>query len=187
MEKLQIQGIKTKSRKTITHKDLRYAISIMIKKHPTCRWRSEKFESKKYYILIEGYYWLIYVYFQKDKSLIDADIDFFLNRIKQYEEILASPRKELFTKDMYMFELPQYFNREYRTIEKAVVKMIKTNKEKLRFIENGKYKISKLGIEILCKYYFKQKYLEILENYKMELTEKYIKEGYPYDNFFNMN
>lgn len=88
---------------------------------------------------------------------------------------------------MYMFELPQYFNREYRTIEKAVVKMIKTNKEKLRFIENGKYKISKLGIEILCKYYFKQKNLEILENYKMELTEKYIKEGYPYDNFFNMN
>lgn len=182
-----MQGIKTKSGKQITHKDLRYAISIMIKKHPTCRWRSEKFKAKKYYILVEGYYWLIYVYFQKNKPLIDADIEFFLTRIKQYEEILSIRTKELFTKDMYMFELPQYFNRKYRTIEKAVVKMIKTNEGNLRFIENGKYKISKLGIQCLCKYYFKHKYLEILENYKMELTEKYIEEGYPYDDFFNMN
>ena len=39
------------------------------------------------------------------------------------------------------------------------------------------------GIELLCKEYFKQKYLEILEDYKMELTEKYIKAGYPYDLF----
>lgn len=43
------------------------------------------------------------------------------------------------------------------------------------------------GIELLCKEYFKQKYLEILEDYKMELTEKYIAAGYPYDNFFHKN
>lgn len=34
---------------------------------------------------------------------------------------------------------------------------------------------------------FKQKYLELLEKYKMELTEKYIKAGYPYDHFFGRN
>lgn len=50
-------------------------------------------------------------------------------------------------------------------------------------MENGKYKISKQGIEWLCKNYFKQKYLELLEKYKMELTEKYIEAGYPYDIF----
>ena len=34
---------------------------------------------------------------------------------------------------------------------------------------------------------FKQKYLELLEEYKMELTEKYIEAGYIYDEFFGMN
>lgn len=34
---------------------------------------------------------------------------------------------------------------------------------------------------------FKQKYLEILEKYKMELTEEYISKGYIYDNFFGKN
>ena len=49
--------------------------------------------------------------------------------------------------------------------------------------ENRKAKISKEGIEWLCKNCFKQKYLELLEEYKMELTEKYIEAGYPYDVF----
>lgn len=49
--------------------------------------RSEKIRSRKYFVLVEGYYWIIQVYFQK-KSLIDADIDFFKLRIKQYEELL---------------------------------------------------------------------------------------------------
>ena len=34
---------------------------------------------------------------------------------------------------------------------------------------------------------FKQKYLELLEKKKMELTEKYIKAGYIYDHFFHRN
>ena len=49
----------------------------MIEKHPTCRWKSEKIKSKKYFILIEKYYWLLDVYFQKEIALIDADINFF--------------------------------------------------------------------------------------------------------------
>ena len=39
----------------------------------------------------------------------------------------------------------------------------------------------------ICKNVFKQKYLELLEKYKMELTELYIKAGYPYDHFFHRN
>ena len=56
-------NVRTKNGKEITHKDLRKAIYVMTKKHPMCRWQSEKIRSKKYYILFEGYLWLMYVYF----------------------------------------------------------------------------------------------------------------------------
>lgn len=79
-------NIKTKNGKEITHKDLRYAVYVMLKKHPTCRWRSEKVRSRKYFILVEGYDWIKFVYFEKEKSLIDADVEFFETRIKLYEE-----------------------------------------------------------------------------------------------------
>lgn len=39
LRRLKLIGIKTKGGKEISHKDLRYAVSIMLKKHPTCRWR----------------------------------------------------------------------------------------------------------------------------------------------------
>ena len=105
LTRLKLLGIKTKCGKEITHKDLRQAIKIMEKKHSSCRWKSEKIRSKRYYILIEGFYWLIYVYFQNEKSPIDADIDFFLLRIKQYQEELKVQNKNLFTKDMSIDEL----------------------------------------------------------------------------------
>lgn len=60
--------------------------------------------------------------------------------------------------------------------------MIKYNKDYM-FIRENKYFVTNEGIEWLCKNIFKQKYLEILEKYKMELTELYIKAGYPYDLF----
>ena len=88
LKRFQLLGVTTKYGKEITHKDLRKAIEVMLKKHPTCRWRSEKVKSRKYFILAEGYAWLTQVYFQKEKSLIDADVDFFEDRIRQYEELL---------------------------------------------------------------------------------------------------
>lgn len=185
--RLKLLGLKTKNGKEITHKDLRQAIDIMEKKHPTCRWKSEKIKSKKFYILIEGFYWLMYVYFQNKKNPIDADIEFFLLRIKQYQEKLKVDEKDLFTKDMSMNELVDFFHRKYRTIEKAVIKMLKSTDEKYRYKKDGKFIISKEGIEWLCKNCFKQKYLEILEQYKMELTEQYIADGYIYDNYFGKN
>lgn len=185
--RLKLLGAKTKTGKEITHKDLRQAINIMEKKHLKCRWKSEKIKSKKSYILIEGFYWLVYVYFQDKKKLIDADIDFFLLRIKQYQKILNVRKNELFNKDMEMNELAKFFQRKYRTIEKAVIKMLKTTGNKYRSKKDGKFFISKEGIEWLCKNCFKQKYLEILEKYKMELTEEYISKGYIYDNFFGKN
>lgn len=185
--RLKLLNIKTRNGKEITHKDLRQAVDIMEKKHPYCRWKSQKIRSKKHYILIEGFYWLIYVYFQNEKNFIDADVDFFLLRIKQYQEELNVKNKSLFTKDMAMDELVYFFKRKYRTIEKAVIKMLKSTSEKYRYKKNNIFFISKEGIEWLCKNCFKQKYLELLEQYKMELTEQYIASGYIYDNFFGKN
>ncbi len=88
LKTFKLIGVTTKNGKEITHIDLRKAIDVMLKKHPTCRWRSEKVRSRKYFVLIERYSWLNQVYFQKEKSLSEADVDFFEDRIRQYEELL---------------------------------------------------------------------------------------------------
>ena len=165
---------------------MRKAITVMQRKHKNCRWKSEKIRSRNFYILIEGYYWLINVYFNSNMKLIDADIEFFEELIKQYEEVLKLESKNLFDKDMEMQELVKFFNKKYETIEKAIWKMIKVHSN-YRYVVNKEYVITKEGVEWLCKNCFKQKYLELLESYKMDLTEKFIKAGYIYDNFFNKN
>lgn len=186
--RLHTLGITTKHGKEISHMDLRKAIDIMIEKHPTCRWRSEKIRSRKYFILIEGYYWLTQVYFQKEKSLIDADIDFFKIRIKQYEELLKIEHNEnWWNEDMEIKQLCEYFNRQDITVRKAIKKMCDSGFEEYKFLVDNKVVISSKGVEWICKNVFKQKYLELLEKYKMELTDRYSEAGYPYDNFLGMN
>ena len=188
LNRLHALGITTKHGKEISHMDLRKAIDVMVEKHPTCRWRSEKIRSRKYFILVEGYYWLTQVYFQKEKSLLDADIDFFKLRIKQYEELLKLEHNEnWWNEDMNIKQLCEYFNRKDITVRKAIKKMCDRGFEEYKILVNDKVVISSKGVEWICKNVFKHKYLELLEKYKMELTEKYIEAGYPYDNFFWMN
>ena len=188
LKRFQLLSVTTKYGKEITHKDLRKAIEVMLKKHPTCRWRSEKVKSRKYFILAEGYAWLNQVYFQKEKSLTDADVDFFEDRIRQYEELLKVEHHEnWWNEDMEIKQLCNYFNRKENTVRKAIKKMCDNGFEQYKFLVNSKVVISGKGVEWICKNVFKQKYLELLEKYKMELTEKYIKAGYPYDIFFGRN
>ena len=188
LKRFQLLGVTTKYGKEITHKDLRKAIEVMLKKHPICRWRSEKVKSRKYFILAEGYAWLNQVYFQKEKSLIDADVDFFEDRIKQYEELLKIEHNEnWWNDDMDIKQLCEYFNRKDITVRKAIKKMCNSGFENYKYLTNNKVVIVSKGVEWLCKNVFKQKYLELLEKYKMELTELYIKAGYPYDHFFHRN
>ncbi len=59
--------------------------------------------------------------------------------------------------------------------------------EQYKFFINGKVVISSKGIGWLCKNVFKQKYLKLLEKYKMDITELYIERGYIYDEFFGKN
>ena len=188
LKRLHSLGITTKHGKEITHMDLRKAVDVMLKKHPTCRWRSEKIRSRKYFVLIEGYEWLKRVYFQKEKSLIDADVDFFETRIKLYEDFLKVEHNENWWNEyMDVKQLCKYFNRKDITVRKAIKKMCDSGFEEYKVFVNGKVMISSKGVELICKKVFKQKYLKLLEKYKMELTEKYIEAGYPYDNFFWRN
>lgn len=188
LKRLHLLGKTTKNGKEISHMDLRKAIDVMIEKHPTCRWRSKKIKSRKYFILIEGFAWLNQVYFQTEKSLIDADVDFFEDRIKQYEELLKVEHNEnWWNEDMDIKQLCKYFDKKDITVRKAIKKMCDSGLEEYKYLIYNKVVISKEGIEWICKNVFKQKYLELLEKYKMELTELYIKAGYPYDNFFYRN
>ena len=188
LKKLHLRGLTTKQGKEITELDLRKAIDVMLEKHPTCRWRSEKIRSRKYFILIEGYYWLLNVYFQKEKSLIDADINFFEDRIKQYEELLkVENNQKWWNEDMDIKQLCKYFDKKEITIRKAIKKMGDNGLWQYKFLIKDKVVISGKGVEWLCKNVFKQKYLELLEKYKMELTELYIEKGYIYDEFFWKN
>ena len=188
LSKFKMLNIKTKNGKEITHKDLRYAVYVMLKKHPTCRWRSEKILSRRYYILDEGCKWLEYVYFQKGKKQIDADIDFFENRIKQYEELLKVKHNEnWWNEDMTIKQLEEYFNRSNSSIKKAIRRMCDNGFSDYKYLNNNKVIISSIGVEWISKNVFKKKYLELLEKYKMELTDIYIKEGYIYDEYFGRN
>lgn len=188
LKKLHLLGLTTKQCKGITELDLRKAIDVMLEKHPTCRWRSEKIRSRKYFILIEGYYWLLNVYFQKEKALIDADIIFFEDRIKQYEELLKVEKNQNWWNEvMNIKQLCKYFDRKEITIRKAIKRMCDSGLSEYKYSIDGKVVISCKGVEWLCKNVFKQKYLKLLEKKKMELTEKYIKSGYIYDHFFNKN
>ncbi len=163
--RLHALGITTKHGKEISEMDLRRAIDVMIKKHPTCRWRSEKIRSRKYFVLIEGYYWLTQVYFQKEKSLIDADIDFFKLRIKQYEELLKIEHNEnWWNEDMEIKQLCKYFNREDITVRKAIKEMCDSGLEEYKFLVDNKVVISKEGVEWICKNVVKHKYLELMNN-----------------------
>ena len=56
--------------------------------------------------------------------------------------------------------------------------------ENYKSLVNDKVIISKEGVQWICRNIFKQKYLELLEEYKMELTELYIDAGYVYDQLF---
>ena len=188
LKRFKLLGVTTKCGKEITHEDLRKAVGVMLKKHPTCRWRSEKLKSKKYFILDEGYVWLLQVYFNKEKSLIDADVEFFEDRIKQYEELLGLEHDENWWDDyMDIKQLCKYFNRKEITIRKAINKMCDSGLSEYKSYTDEKAVISCKGVEWICKNVFKQKYLELLEKKKMELTEKYIEAGYIYDHFFHRN
>ena len=65
------------------------------------------------------------MYFEKEKSLIDADVEFFESRIKLYEDFLKVERnKNWWNEDMDIKQLCNYFNRKENTVRKAIKKCV---------------------------------------------------------------
>ena len=150
LTRLNILGITTKSGKEITYTDLNKAINVMLEKHPSCRWRSNRIKNRKYFILIEGYYWLKFVYFQKEKSLLDADIEFFENRIKQYKELLnVHYEKNWWIEDKNIEQLKKYFEKKEASIRKSIKKMYDNGFEKYKSYVDGKIVISSNGVTVV--------------------------------------
>ena len=119
------------------------------------------------------------MYFQKEKSLTDVDVDFLADRIRQYEELLKLQHDEnWWNENLDIKKICNYFNRKENTVRKAIKRMCDNGFEKYKFLCNGKGIIFSESVEWLRKNVFKQKYLELLEKYKMKLTEKHIKAGY---------
>lgn len=56
LDRFRLLNVTTRHGKEISHLDLRKAVDTMVKKHPSCRWRSIKVRSNRYLVLIEGYY-----------------------------------------------------------------------------------------------------------------------------------
>ena len=75
--------------------------------------------------------------------------------------------------------MKEYFNRTESSVRKAIKKMGDSELDNYKYLIGDKIVVFKNGVEWICKNVFKQKYLELLEKCKMELTELYIKAGYP--------
>lgn len=88
---------------------------------------------------------------------------------------------------MNIEQMKEYFNRTESSVRKAIKKMCDSGLDNYKYLIGDNVVVPKNGIEWICKNVFKQKYLELLEKYRMELTEEYIKQGYIYDEFFGKN
>lgn len=95
------------------------------------------------------------MYFEKEKSLIDADVEFFETRIKLYEDFLKVERnKNWWNEDMDIKQLENYFNRAESSIRKAIKKMCDNGFSIYKYLDNNKVIISKKGVEWICKNFF---------------------------------
>ena len=193
LEDFRENNIKTKAGKEVTHKDLRTAILIMLDQHPSCRWQSEKIKQRDYYLQYEAVIWLREVYFNNyEIKFIDKDIKWFEERIKWYIDTLEKnnikyPQIDYHLKPMTKRELTKYFDRGLSSIQQAIIEMEQITNCKNRNYKNGTLQINEVQIEWLLKNKFKTKYLQLLEEYKMVLTEIFKANGGYYDNYFDRN
>lgn len=187
------RGLTTKGGKPITHTDLRKAIQVMQQKHSLCRWRSERIKQRYYYIQYEGVLWLRNVYFNSyNIKFIDKDIKWFKNRIIWYQNQFDKnnidyPEFSFNIDTMNKIQLSRYFDKSISTIENALRMYEKNTSSKDRCYKDGKLQIQSSAVIWLIENQFKYKYIEILESYKMELTEIFKTNGGYYDNYFGRN
>ena len=81
------------------------------------------------------------------------------------------------------------FNKSSSTIKKKITEYEKqiSSQYKRQYNDEGLLILDKEILEWMIKEKFKQKYLELLEVYKMQLTEIFKNNGGLYDNYFYRN
>lgn len=88
---------------------------------------------------------------------------------------------------MNKIQLCKYFDKSISTIENALRMYEKNTSLKDRCYKDGKLQVQSSAVIWLIEIQFKYKYIEILESYKMELTEIFKANGGYYDNYFGRN
>lgn len=84
------KNITDSNNQPLTIKQIRKAVWHMNHRHPNCEWLSELVTKRYHYVVTEGVVWLEKVFFRKDnRKSIDAEIDFFIDRIMWYENFCS--------------------------------------------------------------------------------------------------
>lgn len=151
---------------TNEYKNFMWHLNDMRKRHKQQQWYLKgKIDN-------EGINWLIEVGYNYNYSrLIDAEIDFFKNRIYHYQDILNQSHHLLDYKDMNILELESYFNRSNRSIKSSIQKLM-LHHSSYKYYSGRRTYITKEGVKFIEENYYKREYLKRLEKLHLELKEK---------------
>lgn len=152
----------------------------MNKKHPMCNWTVYG-NDKLPMIETEGKYWIVEAYFNKNKSLLDAEVDFFENIINEHkafcdENNINYEIPPLIKSNMTFDEFAILVGRAKGTVQKEYYKLSQEEKEKSFQSDNKKY-IASSVLTQLCKQSFKRRYLQYLEEVYIYLWQDCLSGG----------
>ena len=173
------QNITTSYGYDVTHKDVLNGLKIINEKHSSCEWvdYTEPYPKFTY----EGYAWLVSVYFDKTKSLIDADIIFFEKLIENYRQICDDENVRYYIQpfiknDMTYDDLAEFVGRKRSTVKKAFYKLPPLQKNNCYYHNQNKYIASDV-CDDLCRKNFKRTYIKYLEKLYLNLKTELLKKG----------
>lgn len=129
LEYLHIKGVKNNLGNAITMNQLKVAIFRMEQRHHECEWRSELAAKRYHYVISEGVMWLEQVYFrQNNKSAVNAEIEFFLERILWYEKFCIANN----------LSYPDFIYKDFDKMKHS------DKKEYLKILESRKMELTKI-------------------------------------------
>ena len=174
---LNNENILTKTFLPISETNLEVALIRMQQKHPNENWVIKNNRKEICQISTEGVEWIKNVYFSHCKiSFIDKEILFFYNKTLYLQNWLknhqiSTSNFENSISNMSKKELLSFLNRSESTLKRAVSEMKKNSELDYKNYMDNKVYFSSEQIIWLLKNKFKYKYLELLENYKLELEQ----------------
>ena len=156
----------------MSEKQYKRLVKRLERRHPNERWIDEHFAQngeRVVYLKLELVEWIEEVYLKNNLFYLNAEIVFFKKQILRLEDELNFHHNEFEYKDISLYDLRSYFNKNKNTIGVAVNRMEKRNNQSFKYLKDGKVIISKEGVKWLSENYFRKDYLKKLEFYKLEL------------------